>query len=117
MSGRYYHPDNAHKIGTFKSNVVFENWFEMVLKFNILTVNYLEMLHLSFQSFYFFISFCGIENENFWIRSIKHIDNCRQRLILLIVPQDFLFEDNCNSSKNPSSVIHVPFPKRCFSKF
>ena len=24
----------------------------------------------------------------------------------------FSFEDNCNSSKNPSSVIRVPFPKR-----
>ena len=24
----------------------------------------------------------------------------------------FLFEDNCNASKNPSSVICVPFPKR-----
>ena len=44
-------------------------------------------------------------NENFRIHSIKHIDNCRRCLILLIVPQDFLFEDNCNSSKNPSSEI------------
>ena len=24
----------------------------------------------------------------------------------------FSFEDNCNSSKNPSSVIHVPLPKQ-----
>ena len=52
-------------------------------------------------------------NETFfWIHSIKHIDNCRRCLILLIVPQDFLFEDNCNSSKNLSSVIHILSPKR-----
>ena len=59
----------------------------------------------------FFISLCGIVNEDFWIRSIKHIDNCRQCLILLIVPQDFLFKDNCNSSKNLSSVIRNYIPK------
>ena len=62
----------------------------------------------------FFISLWRIVNENFWIRSIKHIDNCRQCLILLIVPQDFSFEDNCNSSKNPSSIIRVPSPKTTF---
>ena len=35
MLGRYKHPDNARKIDTFKSNVAFENWFKMVLKFDI----------------------------------------------------------------------------------
>ena len=79
-----------------------------------LQINYLKNL-CSF--LLFFISICGIVNENFWIRSIKHIDNCRQCLILLIVPQDFLYEDNCNSSKNSSLVIHVHFPKHCFRKF
>ena len=29
----------------------------------------------------------------------------------------FLFEDNCNSSKNPSSVIRVPFPKRHLTNY
>ena len=77
----------------------FENWFKMVLKFDTYKLITLKTcVH-----FYFFISLCGIVDENFWIRSIKHIDNC-QCLILLIVPQDFLFEDNCNSSKNLSSV-------------
>ena len=33
----------------------------------------------------------------------------------LITPRDFFFYDNCNSSKNPSSVIHVPFSKRHLS--
>ena len=28
----------------------------------------------------------------------------------------YLFEDNCNSSKNPLSVIRVPFPKTTFNK-
>ena len=32
MSGRCWHPDDAREIGTFKSNVIFENWFRMVLK-------------------------------------------------------------------------------------
>ena len=29
----------------------------------------------------------------------------------------FLFEDNCNSSKNPSSIIRVPSPKRHLTKY
>ena len=74
-----------------------------------LQINYLKNL-CSFLLF-FFISLCRIVNENFRIHSIKHIDNCRRCLILLIVPQDFLFEDNCNSSKNPSSEIHNYIPK------
>ena len=35
VSGRCWHPDNAREIGTFKSNVIFENWLKMVLKFGI----------------------------------------------------------------------------------
>ena len=30
-AGKMLAPDNARKIGTFKSNVVFENWFKMIL--------------------------------------------------------------------------------------
>ena len=29
----------------------------------------------------------------------------------------FLFEDNCNSSKNSSSIIRVPFPKRHLTNY
>ena len=29
----------------------------------------------------------------------------------------FLFEDNCNLSKNPSSGIHTPFPKRYLTNY
>ena len=29
----------------------------------------------------------------------------------------FLFEDNCNSSKNLSSVIRIPFPKRHLTNY
>ena len=34
--GKVLAPDNARKIGIFKSIVVFENWFKMVSKFDIL---------------------------------------------------------------------------------
>ena len=53
--------------------------------------------------------------ENTWNfhRSVAlNISNTIKHLIRLITPRDFFFEDNCNSLKNLSLVIHVPFPKR-----
>ena len=50
------------------------------------------------------------EREFLWIHSIKQFDNYRQRLILLIVPQDFS-NGTTVIVGNPSLVIHIPFSK------
>ena len=56
------------------------------------------------------------EREFFWIRSIKHFDNCRQRLILLIVSQDF--PNGTTITRRESIVGNLrSFPKTSFSKF
>ena len=38
VSGRCLHPGNARKISTFKSSIIFESRFEMVLEFDILEI-------------------------------------------------------------------------------
>ena len=56
------------------------------------------------------------ERKFLWIRSIKHFDNCRQRLILLIVPQDF---PNRTIVTHRESIVDNlrSFPKTSFNKF
>ena len=56
------------------------------------------------------------EREFLWIRNIKHFDNCRQRLILVIVPQDFL--NGTTVTRRESIVGNLcSFPKTSFNKF
>ena len=52
----------------------------------------------------------------FWIRSIKHFDNCRYHLILLIIPQDF---PNGTTITRKESIVgnSRSFSKTSFSTF
>ena len=54
--GKVLAPDNARKTGTFKSNVAFENWFKMVLKFDIYK---LITLKTCVHFYYFLFLFVG----------------------------------------------------------
>ena len=56
------------------------------------------------------------EREFLWIRNIKHFDNYRQHLILLIVPQNF--SNGTTVTRRESIVGNLrSFPKTSFSKF
>ena len=49
VSGRYLHPNNAREINNFKSSLIFESRFEMVLEFDILEfITSKTFIHLLF---------------------------------------------------------------------
>ena len=65
---------------------------------------------------FFLISLCGKTRENFYRSVALNILNTIKTFNTTNRTSRFLFEDHCNSSKNPSSEIHIPLPKQHLSK-
>ena len=76
-----------------------------------LQINYLKNL-CSFFIIFSLISLCGKKHERIFYRSVAlNILNTIKMFNTTNRTSRFLFKDNCNSSKNPSSVIRNYIPK------